>query len=1037
MTRLLIFSILMLTFLSVPTAVQAQEKVELRTASHDGYQRIVFDWTSAATYTVSREGASLTVAFSKAGNADLSGVTSLDNISAVKVIAANPLKISLRVPEKSRLRDIKAGSKIIIDVYDPPGGRVKAAAEKPQKPAPVPQTKPVQEEAQKPPLEQDAKPSAQEANASSSPAPEPAGIPDKEAQAVIEEKQKVDAIVPDKSSEVIAENPVAVPAIEPHVMTITATNKIGLTVFERGDWLWIVTDEPNMNVPPALSGPQVDMFGLMQRFDIEDGTAYRLKKPENVGITAEGGGLRWRLVFSPNQKEVTTIAPQRLSPVATPPETTAPRQGASLLWPLKEPRTILELEDPDIGDTIKIVTLAASSPSVRTPFRFVELETLPSYVGLAFLPLADDVAVSVREDGVRIGRGEKDLSLSMGMDSRVSALAHSIEEAREAQPIININNILHPVRWQMGGITALPDNQSVLMTGLTVKPSDGRAEDFLTLAKMSLANNRGSEALGYLRMAQFFLPNLAENPEFIALRGTAAYLTGQPDLAIIDLLNPVLDNYNDIPYWRTATLGALEDWQQAAERMPRDASGLKDYPDVLRTPLTLMLVEAALRNGKVMEAERMLAKLEPSVAMMPSYEKKSWTYLMGEAARQLKQYKKAKQFWQELADSKDGYFRVKGGLALTQLLRERNEIDAAQAVDRLESFRYAWRGDELEALVNYRLGQVYIDNKDYLKGLHVLRNAASLTTGSHLGREITEFMTVSFRKLFDSGDLQAISPIDSIGVYEEFKELTPGGEEGDRIAEQLAERMIDADLLGRAESLLSYQLQHRLTGLEAARVSLRLATVQLLNNKPMSALKSLEQAEALYGQGEGGVVPPEKTREITLLRANALSKNGQAEEAIDLLETLPADKIVARLRADVAWKNQRWSEAADSLQSLIDVEQIRADQPLSAEQTDLILNRGIALNLAGDRVAMGTLRERYSTQMAQTPKGELFDVVTLPRRFGLIRSRDTIAESINNVDLFKDFLENYRKADTQNPQSEAAPAPVEETTTPASAPATE
>jgi predicted negative regulator of RcsB-dependent stress response len=384
---------------------------------------------------------------------------------------------------------------------------------------------------------------------------------------------------------------------------------------------------------------------------------------------------------------------------------------------------------------------------------------------------------------------------------------------------------------------------------------------------------------------------------------------------------------------------------------------------------------------------------------------------MGEAARQLKQYEKAKEYWQALATEKDKYYRVRAGLALTRLLMERNEIDPAQAIDRLESLRYAWRGDELEALTNYRLGRVYIDNKDYPKGLYVLRDAAILSPDSQLSREVTSYMTTAFRQLYDSDDLQTVSPLDSIAVYEEFKELMPGGAEGDRIVDQLAERMVDADLLGRAENLFSYQLEHRLKGPEAGRVALRLAAIRLLNNRPESALKNLDQAEALYKQGEDETVPADKMREIILLRANALSKTGQADTAIEQLGALPADKTVARLKADIAWKNQRWREAADGLEILLDVEQIKPDQPLSPAQADLVLNHGIALNLSGDRVGLGVLRERYQAQMAQTQKAELFDVVTLPRRFGLIRSRDTIAETINNVDLFKDFLESYRKQD--------------------------
>lgn len=1073
MTRLLFACLVLTAVLAGAAPARAQEKVDVRTGDHSDYQRLVIDWPAAADYTLTREGNVVTVRFARPGSADLAGAKTLANISALAVLSKDKQNLALRfrVPENSTLRDLRAGRKIIIDVYDPPGGRT---AQTPPAPAPKPVSKPKEQpspaadaapesdapkqedkeeneqEPQDKPDEQAVQPAEKEtpkpeeplANSGEQNAPPPTEEAPQaapaEAPEAVEENPKPTEPAP-QAQPAAADKPAVKAGIDPHVMTVTSTKKIGLALFERGDWLWLVTDDPDMSVPPALAGPQVEQLGLLQRFKITDGTAYRMKKPVNTGITAEGGGLRWRIVFSPNPKEVENIEPERLSPVAASEQTRAPRQGAALRWPLQSPRKILTLIDPDIGDTIKIVTLSASTASVRKSYGFVELDVLPAYIGLAFVPLADDVQVSLQEDGVRIGRGEKDLSLSMNVPSGTHERRLSIA-ADQDLPMANINNIFHPARWQMGGVRALGNNQSVLMGDLSGKEKDGKVEDLITLAKLTMANGYGSEALGYLGTAEQIMPDITENPEFIALRGASYLLAGQADLAIADIVNPALNAYQDIPYWRMATFAALEDWQQALSVMPPDARGLRDYPERMRTPLSLTLAEVALRDGRMLQAERILAGLEPAAAgqMMDPPDNREWTYLMGEAARQLKQYEKAKEYWGQLAEGRDDYYRVKAGLALTRLLLERNEIDAAQAVNRLESLRYAWRGDELEALVNYRLGQVYVQNKDYLKGLHVLRNAAALAPDSALSREVTDYMSQSFRTLFDSGDLQTISPLDSIGVYEEFKELTPPGTEGDRIVEQLAERMVEADLLNRAEALLTHQLAHRLSGIEAARVSLRLAAIRLLNNKPDEALKSLAQAETLYKEGEGGAVPPEKMREITLLRANALSRSDQADEAIELLEKLPADKTIARLRADIAWKSQRWNEAADGLQSLIDVEQIRPESPLNEGQADLILNRAIALNLAGDRVGLSALRDRYNAQMAQTPKAELFDVVTLPRRFGLIRSRDTIAESINNVDLFKDFLESYRKVDvppsaaepvaTPAPQTEAAPEPGEAAT---------
>ena len=1037
MTRRLLLSTALMGALSFATPALAQENVAVRTNSHDGYQRMVLEWQAVPDYKVTREGGKLTLTFTRPGKVDTAKIKALENIQGVAVTsgAGGNLALTLTVPAKSDIRDLKAGKRVIVDVYDPPGGRQKIEPPPAPKEKPAPTTK--KEEPKKEPIAEKPAPAKEEPPKVEAVKTQeaPKAVEEKKAEPVKADETPVAEKAPEKIPEKEAVTPVekkeepaatpqpAAPAIEPHVVTVTSTKKIALAVFERGEWLWFISDDPGMNVPPALSGPQVEKFGLMQRFEAEGGTAYRIRKPDGAGITAEGGGLRWRIVISPNAREVQSIAPERLSPVAAGETDKTPRKGAALLFPLKEPKKIVTLKDPDIGDQIKAVTMPASGVSARAPYEFVEVATLPSYVGLAYLPLADDVQAAVQPDGVRIGRGAEDMAVSISAVIEAPEKESSIADPAKAPPV-NEGNLYHLSRWQMGGLKALAENQNALMAGMTGKDDAGKVEDLLTLGKLMLANERGAEAVGYLRAASQIMPEIVENAEYIGLRGAASLVAGQPDLAITDLVNPALDRYRDIPYWRMATYADLEDWQQAIKVMPKDTKDINDYPDKMREWLSLAVAEVGLRGGHITEAERILADMEPAAGRgdMHVHDKAAWTYLMGEAARQLKQYDKSKTYWGGLEKSKDDYYRARSGLALTRLLLERNEIDPAKAIDRLEGLRYSWRGDELEALANYRLGQVYVENDEYLKGLNVLRNAVTLAPGSQMGREVTEYMARSFRTLFDSDELQKVSPLQAIGVYEEFKELMPPDQEGNRITEQLAERMVDADLLSRGEALFSDLLANRLKGQEAGRVALRLAAIRLLNNKPEAALKNLEQAEALYKEGEEKTVPPDKMREITLLRASALSKTGKAESAIDEMGKLPADKTTARLKADIAWKNQRWRDAADGLQSLIDVEQIRPDQPLTPDQTDLVLNYGIALNLAGDRVGLGTLRDRYSKQMGQTPKAELFDVVTLPRRFGLIRSRDTIAETINNVDLFKGFLESYRKVETPPAAAEEKPA---------------
>jgi hypothetical protein len=254
--------------------------------------------------------------------------------------------------------------------------------------------------------------------------------------------------------------------------------------------------------------------------------------------------------------------------------------------------------------------------------------------------------------------------------------------------------------------------------------------------------------------------------------------------------------------------------------------------------------------------------------------------------------------------------------------------------------------------------------------------------------------------------------------------------------------------------LLEYQVNHRLKGDKKAEVAIRLAAIRLLDGNPDGALRSLEVAQDALSKVEpaaGGAAPApapaaegapagetteaqaqptaplgdasEKQRQINLLKARALSKKNKTDEAMAILDSMRLDADVNRLRADIAWSAGKWEEAAIALNDLLVTEDISARRPLTQYQADLILNRGIALNLSGNRVALANLRDRYNTQMKGTDKGQVFEVVTRPRRPDMIGSRESIERMISEIDFFQGFLEGYRKLSGEAPAATETPAP--------------
>ncbi|HEU4838207.1 MAG TPA: tetratricopeptide repeat protein, partial [Micavibrio sp.] len=487
---------------------------------------------------------------------------------------------------------------------------------------------------------------------------------------------------------------------------------------------------------------------------------------------------------------------------------------------------------------------------------------------------------------------------------------------------------------------------------------------------------------------------------------------------------------------------------------PKNFTPIHAYPKDIRTSLLLTFTEVALRNGNVPVAQGILKTLAPELEKMPLWYASAYKYLKGEAQRQSGNGQKAEALWTPLVkDGKDDLYRAKAGLSLTKLQLDEKKIKPAEAIDRLEGLRYAWRGDELETLVNFRLGQVYLDNKDYLKGLTVWRNASTFSPGTQIAQDMKLAMGRSFRDVFANDRLKDISPLEAISLYEEFKDLTPPGDEGNRVVEKLAERLVDADLLGRAAALLEYHVNNRLTGGKKAGIAIRLAAIRLLDGNPDGALRSLELAEDALNKVDAGTAAPapadaakaaevktetpaasgaakadpEKRRQIDLLRARALSMKKKPDEALAILEDMRLDPDVNRLRTDIAWTSGKWEEAARALGDLIVAEDISPRMPLTDYQRDIILNRAIALNLSGNRVALANLRERYNGQMKGTTKGQMFEIVTRARRPDMIGSREAISSMISEIDLFSGFLDSYSKMQEKGkPDAPKEPAAVKE-----------
>ena len=1000
MRFLLGYSVFILLFLVQPSF--AQDVVRVRIGEHDGYSRLVFDWKKYVPYTVEKAlGEGLIIKFEQGCSIDSSMLEkdTARNINGFRVISKNPLQVLIIVPDNARTRNFYAGNRIVFDVYNIQGNeQVKVKLQKPafkkesEKVKDVVQDKEYKEEK----ILVEAVP-VESVEVSNIKGMEDGSLKEAPSNTIIEGRDVTDdkSMVKDKKKL----------SNSPNVITVSSTKSQGLAVFELNGEIWIINDQADLRLTPHVGGSDSDRLSPLQTVEIIGGKAFKTKMLENYNIRGQGGGLLWRVIISPQKHDSKPV-----EFIKTGVNENRARSG-KIVWAFDKIGKILDVQDPVSGANLKIVTVENSKLFAGEARDFVDFSVLPSPVGLAIMPKVDDLKVIKTSKGIEVSRVGGLTLLTVEQLEKIAAVREKKKRrASRESSSHKIRRIYDFKNWQMGGIDSLGENGVILLGGLNALTEGKRIESLVTLAKMYISNAQGAEALGFLRLAQAELSDLSYSPEFIALRGVAKALDWKSEPAFADLSAESLEPFEEIGYWRAAVLADLGDWAQAQDVLPQNMSTLYNYPALVFNRLALAVAEISLRAGKIDQAEELLQEIEDHKEILFKPQVAALAYLKGETARQRGKIDETKKLWLPLTNGEDDLYRAKAGLALTRLRVNQKELTPIKAIDKLERLRYAWRGDLLEAQINYWLGQTYFEVENYVKGLNIMREAVSFAAGTDFGGQIAEEMTDVFTNLFLGDGLKKVSPSDAAALYEQFSELVPIGEKGDKVVEMLANHLMQADLLGRAARLLSHQLEHRLKGNDAHRVAVHLAAIYLLDEQPGKAMNALKRATLELQNLPEEMQTQEKFLEISLLRARSLSKNKRADQAMALLNELPNSIDVNNLRADIAWNVGYWDDAAEALQDVILDRNFSLTRPLSDENTILILHRAIALNLAGDRVALANMREKYTDNMAQTKKAHSFEVITRLRQRAALADRETLKGIVSEVDLFGSFMESYRES---------------------------
>jgi hypothetical protein len=764
--------------------------------------------------------------------------------------------------------------------------------------------------------------------------------------------------------------------------------------FRRGDTVWLVFDsERPLDIEPIRAKGGA-IIGDVSRMPIDKGQAIRIRlnRPLLHSLVADerAGGSSWILTFADKVQS----PPQPLMVLRN---ITDPAL-ANIAIPFSRPGLLHRLIDPDAGDMLMVVT---GAPPVRGFIKrqdFVDFSLLDTVQGVAIRPNSDEVAVEVSPDKVIVGK-PGGLTIS------------SVDITAERAPIA-VRPIFDVDEWhknQKGAFVAREDD--LIRTAALAEP-DQSGEARLALAKFYMARGFYAEARGQTTYLLSEPNSKFEQFPALMVHAIACILTGRPDLAMKDLDNPAIGNNYDSQLWKALAYARQRKWADAREKFKNVEFAIAALPLDMQRIVTMEAMRASLEVKDFAGAAKRRAELD--VIGVPDEQKPAVAVLSGRLAEGLGHEKDALDDYKTAVSSSDRQAAAKGKLYEIALKQKRNEISQADALRELETLAMIWRGDATEVKTLQMLAQIYDDTAHYAESLEASRTATKLEPNSEVSRQAQDQASALFSDIFLSAKGDNLRPIDALGMFYEFRELTPIGRRGDEMIRRLADRLVAVDLLDQAAELLQYQVDHRLEGAARAQVAAKLAMVYLMGRKPDLAISALRSTRIADLSGE-------LRQQRLLLEARAQSDVGRYDLALDIVSNLSGREAI-RLRSDIYWAARRWRESSEQIE-LYYGERWRDFKPLNPVEKSDVIRAVVGYALAEDAIGLARFREKYAPLMSGEADRIAFDIASKPTT-GNSSDFAAIAKMAAGVDTLDGFIREMKARfpdGTARPQADNDP----------------
>ena len=904
-----------------------------------------------------------------------------------------PASVPARVPGEPQ----RTAEQAAVPAKPKPADTEAAPAEAAAKPpdatpvAPKPAAAPAAVAAVKPPAEPRAESRAEPATPS-------AAIPPREAEA---------------ANPVLPADPVAPVAVdvrrqgEAMRLTFPFNEPTPAAVFRRADTLWLVFDSQtpiDISKLSALAGQTIRSSSVTRSRGGQVVTL-KLDRPKLASMGADGA--TWTVTIGDIMLDQT----QPLSIVRL--AQAAGRASATIAF--TDPRKVHRLTDPDIGDTLFVVTALGPARGFVKAQEFAEFNALVSTHGVVVQPLADDVVVDTTADKITVAR-PGGLALSTAAARPMAGNGPSF--AAGGGRAVARSQTLDPQTWGFDRESNFRDRQMNLVAAAATATDPQRLSARLDLARFYLARNMSAEAKGVLDATAAENRTATPDANVLMLRAVSNIMLRRGNEALKDLSGPAITAREDAALWRALAQVQQGKWPEAREGLTSLSAAAATLPLELQRYAFLEAVRAAVEVRDFGTAVSLLGEFD---TLGPSPQSDAdLTLLKGRTMEGLGRMAEALTFYHAVAESPDLPAAARGRLREIALRQAVGDLTRADATLALEKLTTQWRGDETEAEALQVLGRLYAEDGRFRDAFTVMHTALEVYPQSEMTRRIQDEAAVAFESLFLGNRSDGMSAVDALSLFYDFRELTPVGRRGDEMIRKLADRLVSIDLLDQAAELLQHQVDHRLQGAARAQVSVRLAVIYLIARKPDRALSVLRTSRSAD-------LPNEMRNQRLLLEARALSDTGRPDVALEVVASMQG-REVERLRADILWKARRWRETGEQIEKFYG-ERWRDFAPLGEAERADVMRAAIGYALGEDAIGLDRFRTKYAPKMADGPDRRGFEVVTAPMNTNAPEFAD-IARVVSSTDTLDQFLRDIRQRYPDTAPAAAAPA-----ATPSAAPA--